>query len=116
MPPLRDQPLLGEVELLVLMAVLRLDADAYAAPIRELIEREAGAELSRGTVYVTLERLEQKGYVASWFSDPIAIRGGKAKRLFQLKPAGLTALKAARAAVDRLAAGTLLERPAWRKG
>ena len=107
---LRDQPLLGEVELLVLLAVLRLDEKAYAVPIRELVKREAGVDLSRGTIYVTLERLERKSYVSSWFSDPVAVRGGKAKRLFRLKPPGLEALKAARAAVDNLAEGTSLAR------
>ncbi len=100
--------LLGEVEVLVLLAVLRLEDEAYAVPIRGLVEREAGVRLSRGTVYVTLERLESKGYVFSWFSEPTAVRGGKARRLFRLKPAGLKALRGARRAVDRLAEGTVL--------
>ena len=106
------QPLLGEVEHLVLIAVLRLGADGYAVPIRDLISSEAGVELSRGTVYVTLERLERKGYVTSWFSDPQAVRGGKARRLFQMKPAGLDAVRASKQAVDRLSAGTVLADPA----
>jgi DNA-binding PadR family transcriptional regulator len=107
-----DQPLLGEVELLVLLAVLRLGSDGYAVPIRDLIKAEADVELSRGTIYVTLERLERKGYVTSWFSDPQAVRGGKARRLFRLKPAGLAAIRASRRAIDRLSAGTILFRPA----
>ena len=109
-----DQPLLGEVEQLVLLAVLRLGDDAYAVPIRDLISQEAGVELSRGTIYVTLERLERKGYVTSWFCDPQAVRGGKARRVFQLKPAGLQAVRTAKRAVDRLAAGTVLSRPTKR--
>lgn len=100
--------LLGEVEQLVLLAVLRLGDDAYAVPIRTLILREAGVDLSRGTVYVTLERLERKGYVTSWFSDPQSVRGGKARRVFQLKPPGVAAAKASKQAVDRLAAGTVV--------
>ena len=107
-----NQPLLGEVEQLVLLAVLRLGDEGYAVPIRDLILAEAGVDLSRGTVYVTLERLERKGYVSSWFSDPQAVRGGKARRIFKLKPAGLAAVRAAKRAVDRLAAGTVLARPA----
>lgn len=106
-----DQPLLGEIEQLVLLAVLRLADDAYAVPIRDLIAEEGGIELSRGTIYVTLERLERKGYVTSWFSDPQAVRGGKARRVFRMKPAGLQAVRAAKRAVDRLAAGTVLSRP-----
>ena len=53
------QTLLGEVEQLVLLAILRLGDEAYAVPIRELIARDVGVELTRGTIYVTLERLEQ---------------------------------------------------------
>jgi hypothetical protein len=53
--------------------------------------------------------------VSSWFSEPTAVRGGKARRLFRLKPPGLTVLKGARNAVDRLAQGTVLARPAWRR-
>jgi DNA-binding PadR family transcriptional regulator len=102
--------LLGEVEMLVLLAVLRLGDDAYAVPIRELVLADAGVELSRGTIYVALERLERRGYVTSYFSDPQAVRGGKARRMFQLKPAGLAALKTAKSAVDRLASGTVLSK------
>jgi DNA-binding PadR family transcriptional regulator len=110
------QPLLGEVEMLVLLAVLRLKDDAYAVPIRALIKRDVGADLSRGTIYVTLERLERKGYVTSWFSEPQAVRGGKARRIFQLKPAGLAAVRASKRGIDRLAAGTELSpKPAGKR-
>ena len=105
-------PLLGEVEQLVLLAVLRLgDEEAYAVPIRNLILREAGVNISRGTIYVTLERLERKGYVTSWFSAAQAVRGGKARRHFRLKPPGIAAVRAAKRAVDRLAAGTIILTP-----
>jgi DNA-binding PadR family transcriptional regulator len=110
-----DYPLLGEVEQLVLLAVLRLGDDAYAVPIRALIKQDAGVEVSRGTVYVTLERLERKGYVTSWFSDPQAVRGGKARRIFRLKPPGVAAIRAAKQAMDRLSAGTILTTPSEAK-
>ena len=109
MAPSSKPFLLGEVEQLVLLAVMRLRDEAYAVPIRALIEREAGVRLSRGSIYVTLERLERKGYVTSWFSDPQAVRGGKARRHFELKPPGLAAVRASKLAVDRLAAGTVVE-------
>ena len=99
---------LGEVEQLVLLAVMRLEGDAYAVPIRALIAREGAVRLTRGSIYVTLDRLEKKGLVESAFSEPEAVPGGKARRLFRLRPDGLAALKAARRAVDRLAAGTIL--------
>lgn len=109
------QTLLGEVEQLVLLAVLRLSDEAYAVPIRALIKKDAGVDLSRGTIYVTLERLERKGYVTSWFSDPQAVRGGKARRLFRLKPPGLAAVKSAKRGLDRLAEGTGITEIAGRK-
>ena len=110
-----DRPLLGEIEHLVLLAVLRLGDDAYAVPIRALIEDEAGVAVSRGTIYVTLERLERKGYVASWFSEPQSVRGGKARRHFRLKRPGLVAVTVAKRAIDRLAAGTILAAPIGKK-
>jgi PadR family transcriptional regulator, regulatory protein PadR len=103
--------ILGEVEQLVLLAVLRLNGEAYAVPIRDLIKREAGVSLLRGSIYVTLERLEQKRLVESWFSEPTGERGGKARRLFRIRPDGIAALKASQRAVTRLASGTLLARP-----
>ena len=102
---------LAEVEQLVLLAVLRLGKEAYAVPIRELIARDGGVALSRGSVYITLDRLEQKGLLESWFSEPRTEPGGKARRLFRLCPDGLSALRSSRRTIDRLAAGTILARP-----
>ena len=100
--------LLGEVEHLVLLAALRLGDAAYAVGVRDEIEARSGITLSRATVYVTLDRLERKGYLQSWFGDPTPARGGKAKRCFRVEPAGMRALRTARDAVSRLAAGTRL--------
>ena len=110
-----SESLLGEVEQLVLLAVLRLDGQAYANPVRDLIHRDAGVTLFRGSVYITLERLERKRYVESWFSAPTAERGGKAKRLFRIRPEGVAALRASRGAVDRLAAGTIVARESGKR-
>ena len=102
---------LGEVEQLVLLAVLRLEGQAYAVPIGDLIASEAQVKLSRGSIYITLDRLETKGLVESWFSEPTGEPGGKARRLFKIRPAGVAALQAVRRAVDRLSAGTILRQP-----
>jgi DNA-binding PadR family transcriptional regulator len=101
-------PRLGEVEQLVLLALLKLDREAYAVPIRDLIASEGGIELSRATIYITLDRLETKGLLESWFSEPTGLPGGKARRIFRLRDEGLAALTAVQRAVSRLAAGTLL--------
>jgi PadR family transcriptional regulator PadR len=104
---------LGEVEQLVLLAVLRLNGEAYAVPIRDLIANDAGVTLPRGSIYVTLERLEEKRLVRSRFADPTGEPGGKSRRMFEILPAGLRALQSARRALDRLSVGTVLVR---RKG
>ena len=104
-----NQRLLGEVEQLVLLAILRIGDGAYAVPIREELVRHAGVSLSRGTIYVTLDRLERKGYVSSWFDDPTPEPGGKARRCFRLERDGMMALRAAQRMVDRLRAGTPLQ-------
>jgi DNA-binding PadR family transcriptional regulator len=111
MPRRQDTRRLGEVEQLVLLAVVRLDGEAYAVPIRELIKRDGGVHLTRGSVYVTLDRLEEKGLVASAFSAPTGERGGKARRVFRIRPAGMAALRAVHHTLDRLRAGTALARP-----
>ena len=111
MSPTDTDPVrLGEIEQLVLLAVLRLEGDAYAVPIRDLIERLTGLVLARGSIYITLDRLQKKGLVESWFSEPTGEPGGKARRLFRIRPAGLAALKAARRAIERLSAGTALHK------
>ena len=103
-----ERQLLGEVEQLVLLAILRLGDGAYAVPIRAEIRRHGGVELSRGTVYVTLDRLERKGYVRSWFDDPTPEPGGKARRCFRLERDGVAVLRTAQRRLERLQAGTVL--------
>jgi DNA-binding PadR family transcriptional regulator len=92
---------LGEFEQLVLLAILRLGNEAYGVPIRLEIERRTGRALSVGALYRTLDRLEDKGYVSSAFSDPTPERGGRSKRYFRVRALGLRSLRASR---DALAA------------
>jgi PadR family transcriptional regulator PadR len=94
--------LLGELEQLVLLAAGRLDEDAYAVSIRDEIKARTGIRLGRSSVYVTLDRLDRKGYLRSWFGEPTPERGGKAKRCFKITPAGERALAASEAAVARM--------------
>ncbi len=112
MATLKDVTLLSEVEQLVLLAVLKLDTgrDAYAVPIRALIMKDTGIDLPRGSVYVTLERLEQKGLIDSQMTDPVAVKGGKARRVFGLRPAGMIALRVATRAMQKMTAGTVLSK------
>lgn len=104
-----DRQLLGEVEQLVLLAILRIGDGAYAVPIRQELERHGGISLSRGTIYVTLDRLERKGFASSVVADPTPEPGGKGRRIFRIERAGLAALRTARRMHDRLFAGTSLD-------
>ena len=69
---MNPQAPLGEFEQLVLLAVMRLRGDAYAVPIRQEIEERASHSVARGALYVTLDRLEEKGYLKSWLADATA--------------------------------------------
>ena len=100
---------LGEFEQIVLLAVLRLENKAYGVPIRQEIARRGGRETTVGALYSTLDRLEAKGYVHSWFADPTPLRGGRSKRYFQVTAAGVEALGNSRRLLDRMWKGLSLK-------
>jgi len=96
---------LGDLEELVLLAVLRLGEEAHGGSVRDELKKLAGRAVSISTVYVTLVRLEEKGYTRSWKGEPLASRGGKAKRHYEVSPRGLGAVRAARAVRARMWSG-----------
>jgi DNA-binding PadR family transcriptional regulator len=104
---------LGELEQLVLLAILRVGEEAYGEPIRERLRGEAGRRVARGALYTVLDRLEQKGLVRSRLGEPLAERGGRARRYFEVTAAGLAALRRARQTLLRLWRGidALAEEP-----
>jgi PadR family transcriptional regulator len=79
---------LGELELLVLLALARLEEGGYGVLIRDEIRRRTGRSITPGAIYPTLDRLERKGLVQSYVGDPEPVPGGRAKRHFTLRPAG----------------------------
>ena len=93
---------LGEFEQMVLLAILQLTGDVYGVPIVEEIERRTGRSVARAAVYVTLRRLETKGLISSWMSEPTAERGGKARRLVKIEPTGLEALRESREMMEQM--------------
>ena len=97
-----DTSALGEFEQVVLLATLRLGNKAYAVAIQDEILHCTGRALSRGAIYVTLDRLETKGYLRSRLADATPERGGRAKRYYTLRPAALTALRDSRRALVAL--------------
>jgi DNA-binding PadR family transcriptional regulator len=80
---------LGEFELMLLLAVIHLGDEAYGVPISRELERHRGKNVSLGSVYAAMERLEGKGLVVSSMGDPTPERGGKAKRYFRITKEGL---------------------------
>ena len=103
---------LGEFEYAVLLAILQTE-NAYAVPVRTLIEERTGRPVARGALYTALDRLEAKGCVKSRMGDPTDDRGGKPRRYLTVTPQGLRALKATHGAFANLARGleAILEQP-----
>jgi DNA-binding PadR family transcriptional regulator len=84
---------LAEVELLVLLAVMHCADAAYSVAVHAELERRSGRAASMGAVYITLDRLEGKGFLTSRLDEPTAARGGRAKRFFTITAAGRDAVK-----------------------
>ena len=92
---------LGEFEQVTLLAIARLKKDAYGVAIRQEIEKRSRRSVSIGSVYSSLDRMERKGFLRSTVGEPTPERGGRAKRFYELSPAGRSALLEARATLDR---------------
>jgi DNA-binding PadR family transcriptional regulator len=87
---------LGAFDLMVLLALLRLDEEAYGVTIAKSIEDSTGQSVAIATLYVTLGRLERKGLIASRLGEPTAERGGRAKRYFRVTAKGVREMRSAR--------------------
>ena len=86
---------LGNFELMVLLAILRVSEDAYGVPIARALEESSGKAILLGSVYAALDRLETKGLVSSRIGDPTAERGGRAKKYFKVTAKGLREVRGA---------------------
>ena len=102
MPPRNS---LGELELVVLLGLMRAGEGAYGALIREEIAATTGRDITPGAIYPTLDRLESRGLVRSFMGDPTAERGGRAKRHFVLLKPGLAEVRRAWSQYATLASG-----------
>ena len=92
---------LGEFEMLVLLAILQAGDDAYGSAILEQVHQRGGRSVARGALYVTLERLDAKGYVASRAEAGPPVRGGRPRR----RPTGLALLRRSLEALGRMREG-----------
>jgi DNA-binding PadR family transcriptional regulator len=116
--PMKKRDVPGQFEQLVLTAVLTLGEDAYGISIHHEVKQLAQPRaVSLGAVYVTLDRMEDKGFVRSWLSDPKPERGGRSKRQYRLEPSGEKALRESvelgRRILDVLSKTTLRPRTNW---
>lgn len=96
---------LSDLEQMVLLALVRLGDEAYAVPVRREVESRGGRTVSLTAVYAALERLERGGLIEARLSEPVAQRGGRARRMFRVRRAGARALREASEAMRRMWAG-----------
>ena len=96
---------LGSFEQAVLLAVLRLQADAYGRAILKEVQARLNRDVAPGAVHATLDRLEQKELLSSRLGSGTPVRAGRARRYYRLLPSGVRALNDARAAVDNIWSG-----------
>ena len=96
----REPLSLGEFEQMVLLAVLCAgqDDDAYGVNVHAELEARTKRRVARGAVYMTLDRLEKKGLLSSYLTDPTPERGGRAKRCYRVTKPALAALRESRRA------------------
>jgi len=93
---------LSDSELLILLALIRLEPNAYGVPIAREIAERGKRSYALGSVYAVLERLEKKGLVRSEFGEATAERGGRAKRFFHITGKGLRETRATRESLIRM--------------
>ena len=93
---------LGNFEMMVMLALIRLGEGAYGVPISEEIEKRTGRDVAMGGVYAALERLEEKGLATSWLGEATAERGGRAKRHFKVTSNGLREVRDTQQALVQL--------------
>ena len=86
----------GEFEQMVLLAILQLGEGAFALPVLRELDRRAGRRVSRGALYKTLERLEEKDFLELEVEEPTPGRGGHPRRWFRVTPHGISNTHATR--------------------
>lgn len=96
-----ERAFLGEFEHLVLATALRLES-GYGAELMRDLEERAGRQVQGGALYVTLDRLERKGYLVSRMGEADPRRGGRPKRFVEVTPEGVRALSEHREALLRV--------------
>lgn len=87
--------MIGEFEEKLLMAVIKNGDDAYGTTIYKTLE-QWDRKANLGSIYTTLNRLEDKGWVESKEGEPTKIRGGRRKKYYTVTGSGVQELNEAR--------------------
>jgi PadR family transcriptional regulator PadR len=93
---------LGAFEQAVLLALVRLRQDAYGRRVLKEVQTRLARDITAGAVYITLDRLEQRGLISSRMESGTAIRDGRQRRFYSIEGAGVRALNDSRAAVENI--------------
>lgn len=91
----QKKELLGELEEIVLLALIKLGPESYGVPIHQEVEEATEGFISIGSIYATLDRLERNGFISSRVGESTPERGGRAKKHFKVEGAGMMALEEA---------------------
>jgi PadR family transcriptional regulator PadR len=85
--------MLSRAEEIILLAVFKLEGNAYGVTVREQVYKDIGRYWSFGVIYKTLKKMKAKGYVKKISSDPIAERGGRSRYYYKITPKGISVLE-----------------------
>jgi PadR family transcriptional regulator PadR len=99
---MKEHSYLGEFELMVLLTIIHLGDDAYGVPLSRELAIRRGRDVSVGSVYAALDRLETKGLVVSTLGESTPERGGRAKRYFRVTEQGIRSAHATRNVLSKL--------------
>lgn len=99
---MREHNYLGEFELMLLLTIIRLRDEAYGVPLSRELAIMRGRDVSVGSVYAALDRLEIKGLITSSLGESTPERGGRAKRYFCVTQQGLRSVHATRSVLSKL--------------
>ena len=84
---------ISKAEEMALLAIWRLENEAYGVSVRRQIRKDTGKDYTYGTLYGLLRQMDHKGFIKKTKGDPIPKKGGRSKSYFKLTPAGIQALK-----------------------
>ncbi len=84
---------LGEMEKLILFALVELGPNGYGAAVGRSIEARTGRQVSGGAIYTALDRMESRGMVTSRIGEPTPERGGRRRKHYEVTPEGAEALR-----------------------